>query len=94
MTEKWRKRLDERGISEPILKDLPKAFDCTLHELLIAKIVGYGFDYQSLTIMESFRQQRTKISAFSRYSEIIYGVQQGSIFGPLLFNIYIYIYIF
>ena len=89
MTEKWRKCLDERGISEPILKDLSKAFDCTLHELSIAKLVGYGFDYQSLTIMESFRQQRTKISAFSRYSEIIYGVQQASIFGPLLFNIYI-----
>ena len=56
--------------------------------LLIAKLTAYGFDYQSLRIMESFlpiRQQRTKINnAFSRYSEIKYGVPQGSILGPLL----------
>ena len=71
------------GISGAILTDLSKAFDCILHELLIAKLAAYGFDYQSLRIMESFlsnKQQRTKINnAFSRYSEIIYGVPQASI---------------
>ena len=92
-TEKWRKCLDKGGISGAILTDLSKAFDNILHDLLIAKLAAYGFDYQSLRIMESFlsnRQQRTKINnAFSRYSEIVYGVPQGSILGPLLFNVYI-----
>ena len=64
-----------------------------MHDLLIAKLAAYGFDYQSLRIMESFlsnRQQRTKINnAFSHYSEIIYGVPQGSILGLIIFNIYI-----
>ena len=90
MTEKWRKCLDKGGAK---IIDLSKAFDCFLHELLMAKLAAYCFDYQSLRITQSFlsnRKQRTKINnAFSRYSEIIYGVPQGSILGPLLLNIYI-----
>ena len=65
MKEKWRKCLDKGGIIGAILTDLSKAFDCILHDLLITKLAVYGFDYQSLRIMESFlsnRQQSTKIN--------------------------------
>ena len=83
MTEKWQKCLDNGGVSWAILTVLSKAFDCILHDLLIVKLAAYGFNYQSLRIIERFlsnRQQRTKINnVFSRYSEIIYGVPQGSI---------------
>ena len=89
MTEKWRKCLDKGDISGAILADLSKVFDCIKQDLFIAKPAAYGFDYQSLRIMENW-QQGTKINnAFSCNSEIIYGLLEGSILFPLLFNIYI-----
>ena len=82
----------QRGISGATWTDLSKVFDRILQDPLIAKVAAYNFDYQSLRIMESFlpnRQQRTINNAFSRYSEIIHEVPDGSILDPLFFNIYI-----
>ena len=53
MVEKWRRCLDVGGVSRALLKDLFKAFDCILHDLLIAKLAGYGFDYNSLQMLQS-----------------------------------------
>ena len=72
-------------------KDLSKAFDRLLHDLLIAKLAVYGFDHESLTLIQSYlsnRKQRTKVNnTCTTFSDIIFGVSQGSILGPLLFNI-------
>ena len=85
--------LDNGGMSGDFLTDLSKAFDCILHDLLIAKLVAYGFDYSSLQILQSYlsnRKQITKINdAYSKYCKILFGVPQGSILGSLLFNFYI-----
>ena len=95
MTEKRRKFLDIGGHAGAPLTDLSKAFDCINHELLIAKLHAYGFDNDALKFIYSYlkgRKQRTKInSSYSFFAEILFGVPQGSILGPLLFNAYIYV---
>ena len=62
-------------------------------QLLIAKLSAYGFDMKSIAFISAYlknRKQKKRLgSTFSECLDILFGVSQGFILGPLLFLIFI-----
>ena len=82
--------IDQSDVCGMGMMDLSKAYDCLPHDLLLAKMGGYGFRIDSLKLMHSYlvgRRQRVNIgTSVSTWQEIDSGVSQESVLGPFLFN--------
>ena len=64
LLQRWQNELDNSGLVGTILMDLSKAYDCLLHDLIIAKFEVYGLSKSSLSLLLDYltsSKQRVKI---------------------------------
>ena len=75
-----------------IFSDLSKAFDTLNHNILLHKFKHYGLSKNSTGLIKNYLENRTQYVNFdnvnSDHQKISTGVLQGSILGPLLFQLY------
>ena len=93
LVENFKRALDQGNQYGALLTYLPKAFDCLPYGLIVAKLHAYGFSIESLKLINSYlteRKQSVKMNdQFRSWLDIVVGVSQGPILGPLLLNIFL-----
>jgi hypothetical protein len=93
ITEDWYNEIDKGKMIGLCMLDLKKAFDTVNHTIFLSKLKMYGVGKYCIKWFNSYLSDRTQCTSvdgtLSDLSEIVCGMPQGSIDGPLAFLIYI-----
>ena len=88
----WINQYNENKPVHVIYTDIAKAFDSVSHPKLLEVVKSYGITDEILKWIECFLKDRTQHvrinNSFSDFLEVISGIPQGSVLGPLLFLLY------
>ena len=86
------KQMDDNQIPGAISLDISKAFDTLNFNILLSKLKFYGVVGIPLKLLHNYLRNRQQFVKFknnnSDLQEILTGIPQGSILGPLLYSIY------
>ena len=83
--------LENKDIPCVVICNLSKALDCLSHSIILDKLEYYDIRDIPIQLINSYLQNRIRFvrinSAMSTNTSINIGISQGSVLGPLFFNI-------
>ena len=87
------KALDSGNYAASVFLDFAKALNTVKHQILLSKLENYGIRGPAKDWFESYLKNRHQIvkigDTLSDKMQIVCGVPQGNILGPILFLLYI-----
>ena len=92
MYDTWAEAMDKGEATGVCFLDMSAAFDMVNSSVLLRKLHLYGFDFTSITWLESYLTDRKQTVCIdgtcSKMKQLSIGVPQGSVIGPLLYIIF------